>query len=129
MTDIPQISEAEWEVMKVIWANSSCTANEVVEKLEGSTDWKPKTIKTLINRLAKKGVIDYTIDESDKKTYHYFAKALEDECIKAESNSFLKRVFNGSLNAMLANFLSESETKLSEKEIDELKQILDKKKD
>lgn len=128
MTDIPKISEAEWEVMKIIWANSSCTANEVVEALEGSTDWKPKTIKTLINRLVQKGVISYKLDDQDKKTYHYSAVVLESECVKAESHSFLKRVFNGSLNAMLMNFLSQNETELSKEQIDELKRILDKKK-
>lgn len=128
MINVPQVSEAEWEVMKVIWANSSCTANEVVDALEGTTEWKPKTIKTLINRLVKKEVVSYKLNEDDKKTYHYFAIVSESECIKAESHSFLKRVFNGSLNAMLANFLSESETELSQEQIDELKRILDKKK-
>jgi BlaI family transcriptional regulator, penicillinase repressor len=126
MSNIPKISDSEWKVMKIFWANAPCTANEVVQALY-ETKWQPKTIKTLINRLVKKGVLSYKISEQDKKTYHYFPLVLENECIKAESQSFLKRVFNGSLNAMLANFLNEGE--LSSDEIDELKRILDKKKD
>lgn len=126
MSNIPKISDSEWQVMKIIWANNSCTANKVVEALSESTDWKPKTIKTLINRLVKKGVISYNLDQNDKKTYHYFQLILEKECKKEESKSFLKRVFNGSLNAMIANFLTEEE--LSSEEIEELKRILDNKK-
>lgn len=125
MSNIPKISDSEWQVMKIIWANNSCTANKVVEALSESTDWKPKTIKTLINRLVKKGVISYNLDENDKKTYHYFPLILEKECKKEESKSFLKRVFNGSLNAMIANFLNEEE--LSSEEIEELKRILNNK--
>ncbi|MCY6960204.1 BlaI/MecI/CopY family transcriptional regulator [Clostridium brassicae] len=126
MSNIPKISDSEWQVMQVIWSKSPCTANQIVEGLSKITKWKPKTIKTLINRLVKKGIISYEVDKKDKKTYHYFPLFLQNQCIKAESKFFLDRVFNGSLNAMLANFLNESE--LSPEEIQELKDILDKKK-
>lgn len=122
----PKISDAEWQVMKVIWGSKYCTAREIVDKISKTINWQPNTIRTLINRLLKKKIINYKIDEKDNKTYHYFALVSESECIKVESESFLKRVFNGSLNVMLENFINES--KLSEEEIDRLKQILDKKK-
>ncbi|MEJ9132311.1 BlaI/MecI/CopY family transcriptional regulator, partial [Bacillus thuringiensis] len=51
MKELPKISEAELEVMKVLWSKSPQTANEVIEELEKNMDWKPKTIRTLINRL------------------------------------------------------------------------------
>ncbi|WP_333859025.1 BlaI/MecI/CopY family transcriptional regulator [Clostridium sp.] len=121
-----KISDSEWQVMKIIWSHKHCTAKEIVDKLSKITNWQPNTIRTLINRLLKKKIIDYTIDEKDNKTYHYFALVSESKCIKIESESFLKRVFNGSLNVMLENFINEN--KLSEDEIDKLKQILDKKK-
>ncbi|MGH4122429.1 MAG: BlaI/MecI/CopY family transcriptional regulator [Clostridium sp.] len=126
MLDSSKISNSEWEVMKCIWENTPFTANEIVDALSKTTDWKPNTIRTLINRLVKKEVLGYEIDENDKKTYYYFPLLSENECIKSESDSFIKRVFNGSLNGMIANFLSES--KLSDEEIEELKNILDKKK-
>lgn len=127
MTNTPQISDSEWQVMKVIWSKGPCTANEVVSELEHNTHWQPKTIKTLINRLSKKEVIGYEISKKDKKTYYYYALIPENECIKAESNTFLNRVFDGSMNTMLANFLNEAQ--LNDDEIDELKRILDKKKE
>ena len=126
MSNIPQISDSEWQIMKVLWANDLFTANQVVEVLSKTTSWKPKTIKTLINRLITKGVISYEIDELDNKTYHYSPKVSEKECVKKESQSFINRVFDGSLNVMMANFLDVCE--LSEEQIEELKDILDKRK-
>ncbi|MBZ9689333.1 BlaI/MecI/CopY family transcriptional regulator [Clostridium estertheticum] len=126
MINASKISNSEWEVMKCVWGNNICTANGIVDALSKNTDWKANTIRTLINRLVKKEVLGYTIDKKDKKTYYYFPLLSENECIKAESESFINRVFNGSLNGMIANFLNES--KLSDAEIKELKNILDKKK-
>ncbi|GIQ64934.1 hypothetical protein PACILC2_35020 [Paenibacillus cisolokensis] len=54
MKQIPKISDAEWEVMKVFWAKAPLTANDVIQALEGSKDWNPKTIRTLIKRLVEK---------------------------------------------------------------------------
>lgn len=124
MKKIPGISEAEWEVMKIIWAHSPITANDVIEKLEGAVTWKPKTIKTLLSRLVKKEVISFN---KEGRTYLYFPLVMEEECVKAESQSFLRRVYGGGLQVMLANFLEDYE--LTKEEIEELKEILDEKKD
>ena len=59
MADIPKISESEWEVMKIIWNKNPCSANEIIKILEGSTEWKPKTVKSLISRLLNKNVIGF----------------------------------------------------------------------
>ncbi|MDT3496361.1 BlaI/MecI/CopY family transcriptional regulator, partial [Bacillus toyonensis] len=57
MKELLKISEAELEVMKVLWSKSPQTANEVIEELEKNMDWKPKTIRTLINRLVHKEAV------------------------------------------------------------------------
>ena len=59
MKKIPKISEAEWEVMKLLWSKNPLTANKIVEVLSRKKPWKPKTIKTLLNRLANKEAIGY----------------------------------------------------------------------
>lgn len=121
MKEIPRISEAEWEVMKVFWsATAKVTANEVIEKLGENTDWKPATIKSLINRLLKKNALGY---EQEGKTYLYYPLVSEEECVRAESNSFLQRLYGGSLKPMFVNFLKQE--KLSTEEVEELKKILD----
>jgi BlaI family transcriptional regulator, penicillinase repressor len=122
MKTLPQISDTEWQVMKILWASKPLTANEVIKKIEGLTSWKPKTVKTLLGRLVKKNAITF---DKDGRTYVYYPLVSEDECVKAESHSFLEKVFSGALNVMFANFLEEKQ--LSKEEIAELKHILEQK--
>ncbi len=122
MNQMPSISDAEWQIMKVLWAQSPLTANEIVEKLEGSCSWKPKTIKTLIGRLVTKKALSYHVDN---RTYLYYPIVEEQECVLSESKSFIQKVFNGSVNCMITNFLEYKQ--LSKKEIEDLKKILNEK--
>lgn len=124
MSQIPRISEAEWEVMKVFWQSSPASANDVIEALSDDKDWKPATVKTLINRLLKKKALGF---HKEGKTYLYSLLVTEEECIRAESKSFLKRLYGGALKPMFVQFLKEE--RLTEEEIKELKQILDEKTD
>ncbi|MDR3602603.1 MAG: BlaI/MecI/CopY family transcriptional regulator [Desulfosporosinus sp.] len=125
MKETPNISDAEWEVMKICWAKSvPCTANEIVKALEQSNDWKPNTIKTLIGRLVKKGALSF---QEEGRVYIYYPLVTEEECIKAESKTFLNRVFGGALKPMLVTFLQEE--KLSQDDIEELKQLLEERKE
>ena len=59
MKRLPQISEAEYEVMKVIWKDAPVSTNEVTEKLTRTTEWSPKTIQTMLKRLVNKGALTY----------------------------------------------------------------------
>jgi BlaI family transcriptional regulator, penicillinase repressor len=122
MNKKPAISDAEWEVMKILWAKVPVTAEEVVGALKSKTTWKPKTILTLINRLVKKGLLGY---EKKGRAYHYFPKINETACVHAESSSFLQRVYDGAFKPMLVNFLRDA--RLSKEDIEELKRILNEK--
>lgn len=122
MKKMPRISDAEWEIMKIVWVAKRATTNEVVDALTPVTAWKPKTIMTMLKRLVDKGALDF---EQKGRVYEYFPLVSEDDCVRAENRSFLQRVYGGSLKPMLSHFLEE--TPLSKKEIEELKQILEKK--
>ncbi|GMW03809.1 MAG: hypothetical protein AMXMBFR84_49430 [Candidatus Hydrogenedentota bacterium] len=122
MPNLPNISDAEWVVMRVLWDHSPRTANEVVEALERNTTWNPRTIKTLLNRLVKKKALGY---QADGRVYRYYPLVQEAESVREESRTFLQRVYRGALTPMLAHFL-ESE-KLSKSDIDELRRLLDEK--
>jgi BlaI family transcriptional regulator, penicillinase repressor len=123
MKDLPRISEAEWEIMKIFWESAPLTANDIIEKLQGHASWQPKTVKTLISRLVKKQAIGF---EKDDRVYRYYPLVSKEDCLLEENQSFLKRVYNGELNVMLTSFLSSRQ--LSAKDIEELKQILDRAK-
>jgi len=124
MERIPKISESEWQVMRVLWAKEQATANEVVDALADSTTWKPKTIKTMINRLVKKLALGF---EKQGRAYLYYPLVDEAACVRAESRSFLRRVYGGSLTPMLVHFLEEEQ--LSPAEIEELRRILNERRE
>lgn len=85
---LPQISEAEFEVMKIVWKYAPINTNEITEKLTLTTSWSPKTIQTLIKRLVSKKALSY---EKQSRVFVYTPLVQEDEYIRQESNSFLKR--------------------------------------
>jgi BlaI family penicillinase repressor len=124
MKEIPRIAETEWKVMKIIWSDAPVTANDVIEKLSGDVSWKPKTVKTLLSRLLNKNIISY---EKEGRIYKYYPIFTEEQCVKIERKSFLDRIYNGGFKEMLLNFIEDEN--LSTEDIEDLKQILDCKKD
>lgn len=119
MKSLPQISEAEFEVMRIIWKYAPINTNEIIEKLAPTTDWSPKTIQTLIKRLVNKKAVTY---EKQSRVFVYTPLVKEDEYISQESNSFLKRYYDGNIASMLSAYLEND--RLSEKEIEDLRALL-----
>ncbi len=118
----PNISDAEWQVMEVLWRRSPLTAAEVVDALANESNWNPRTIKTLLARLVKKKALAY---EPVGNRYHYRPRVSREQCVHEETQSFLHRIFRGAAGPMLAHFTSEA--RLTPEEIDELKRILTEK--
>ncbi|MGE7852917.1 BlaI/MecI/CopY family transcriptional regulator [Bacillus paramycoides] len=124
MNTLPKVSEAELEVMKVLWNTTSpLTANEVIQALEGTNDWSPKTVRTLLNRLVQKKAI--SSQQEKGKLYTYSPLISQDSYLQLETKSFLKRFYGAAFKPLLVNFIKEE--KLSSEDIHELKQILDDK--
>jgi BlaI family penicillinase repressor len=122
--EIPAISDAEWEVMNVIWAApAAVTAADVVAPLCGPNGWSPRTVKTLLNRLVVKGALTF---ETQGKRYLYRAAVPRARCVRQESKSFVSRVFGGAAGPMLVNFVEQ--TDLSDAEIEELHEVLARKR-
>lgn len=118
----PAITDAEWVVMKIIWANGVATANQVVASLSEKMQWKPKTVHTLLRRLTQKGALAY---EKVGREFHYRPLVQADQCSHAASRSFLERFFDGEIAPFLACFLENE--KLSRAEVAQLRRILDEK--
>ncbi|WP_163581417.1 penicillinase repressor BlaI [Gracilibacillus saliphilus] len=119
---IPTISESEWEVLKVLWQNAPQTANEIISSLPAETNWKPKTVRTLLDRLSKKEVIGVN---KDQRVYTFYPLFSQNECQRAKTESFAKRFYDGTLKSMLVQFMQDED--LSEDDIKELRAILDNK--
>lgn len=119
MKPLPQISESEFEVMKLIWKYAPIGTNDITERLTKTTAWSPKTIQTLIKRLVTKGAITY---EKQGRMFVYTPLINETEYIGQQSRSFLARFYDGNIAAMLSAYIAHD--KPSKDELDTLRALL-----
>ncbi len=124
MSEMPQISEAEFQVMKVVWESAPINTNEITEEVLKNSDWSPKTVQTLIKRLVNKGALSY---EKSGRVFVYTPEIDQKEYIRYESNSFLKRFYGGNITAMLSSFIESGQ--LSASDMEQLKALLSYKTD
>jgi BlaI family penicillinase repressor len=117
----PDITEAEWPIMETLWDKSPQTAPEVAKALRPSTNWAENTVRTMITRLVEKGALKTGTNTSGTKTFTPAVK--REACVRAESASFLERVFQGAAKPLLVHFASNA--KLTPDEARELKKLLD----
>ena len=122
MPTIPKISNAEWQVMQVLWEQAPLNAAEVVDRLATGQDWSPRTIKTMLGRLVQKGALTYT-QEGNRYLYH--PAVTRSVCIRDASRSFLSRVFSGDTQLLLAHLVEAG--RLSSEDIETLKKTLEDK--
>ena len=122
MERLPQISEAEYEIMKIIWADSPISTNEVCEKAPKSHNWNNKTIHTLLSRLTAKHVIAY---EQRGRMYYYYPIVSQKKYLSQENRHFLDRFYNGEAPTLLSSLLSGSE--ISDADLEKMCHMLDSK--
>jgi BlaI family transcriptional regulator, penicillinase repressor len=117
--DVISISEAESIVMEVIWRRNPIITDDVVAELAHQRRWQEPTVKTLLNRLLKKGAVSA---QKEGRRYLYSPVLKREEWLAAESKGFLDRVFDGRLVPLVSHF--SQHRKLSKKEIAELKRLI-----
>lgn len=126
MNNHPQLSDAEWQVMKVLWENSPVSAADLCQRLAEArqgcgTQWHLKTVRTMLTRLTKKRAVGTKVRDG---VYHYFALVSREDCSRQATHSFLDRVFDGALAPMVAHMASRRA--LTDEERRELKKLLRK---
>ena len=117
--DAPTISDAESTVMDVLWTRSPLTAEQVVAALADRQDWREATIKTLLNRLLKKGAVKA---EAEGRRYRYSPAVAREDYVSAQSESLIERLFGGRIAPLVAHFSEQQ--KLSKADIAELRTLL-----
>jgi BlaI family transcriptional regulator, penicillinase repressor len=117
----PDISESEWIIMEALWECSPQTASEIAKAIRDSSGWALNTVRTLLTRLVEKGALRA---ENNSAGVREFSPAVaREECVRAESESFLQRVFQGAAKPLLIHFAANS--KLTPDEVRELKRLFD----
>lgn len=114
------LSDGEWKIMKVLWSESPRTIGQIVELLNGETGWSKTTVFVMLKRLIAKGAV--RMDDSER-LQHYYPLIRRKDVAPEETDSFLSRVYDGSIGMMVSSLAGRKA--LSEKDIAELRRILD----
>ena len=120
--DAPRISPSEWQVLETLWDRAPATAAEVFAALGDRAPWHFKTVNTFLTRLVDKGIVSV---RREGRANVYAPRFSREQCVRQESDTFLKRFFRGAAGPMLAHFCERAE--LSDEEIARLRQILDQR--
>jgi BlaI family penicillinase repressor len=113
------ISEAESVVMEVLWRRSPIATEDVMAALQPHGKWQEPTVKTLLNRLLKKGAVSA---RKDGRRYLYSPVLTRDQWLSNESTGLLNRLFGGRVAPLVAHF--STQRKLSKKDIADLKRLI-----
>ena len=116
-----KISNAEREVMEVLWEKSPQTAQEVIEALAPKKEWHEKTVKTLLHRLKNKKILGFT---KESRKFLYYPLLSRKEYVQLENRRFLENWFGDKVSHQLLVSFAAKEL-LSKQEIEELKKLLD----
>ncbi|MDE6661795.1 MAG: BlaI/MecI/CopY family transcriptional regulator [Lachnospiraceae bacterium] len=120
-----KLGEAELEIMQVIWdSESPVTSNYILKELQGLRKWQLSTLMTSLTRLADKGFVN--CDRSTGSNL-YTAIIPENEYKAGASKHFLEKLYNNSIQNMIATLYSNKEIKASD--VEELRNFLDKLED
>ncbi|MDU3137534.1 MAG: CopY/TcrY family copper transport repressor [Anaerococcus prevotii] len=117
------ITDAEWEVMRVVWANDQVTSKKVISVLKEKMDWTQSTIKTILGRLVEKGVLN---TEQEGRKFIYTANIEEKEAVREYAEDIFNRICNKKVGNVIGNIIEDHV--LSFDDIDRLEKILEMKK-
>ena len=116
------ITDAEWEVMRVVWTAKSASSKEIISVLKDKKDWKPTTIKTLIGRLVEKKLLE---TEAVGNKFIYTPTVSEEDSVKKVTLDVFSHICNKKVGKTIGTILSEAT--LSHEDIQLLTQILEQK--
>jgi BlaI family penicillinase repressor len=117
-----ELTEAEWQIIKAVWEHQPCAAPAVQEALSEQTGWSYSTVKTMMDRMVKKGLLK---QEKIRNLILYSAAITKENARKIEILRTIKRAFDGSLTPMMQFLL---ENNLSRKQLAELEKMIKSQK-
>lgn len=113
------LTTAEWNVMECLWEESPLTGRQLTDLLEEKMGWNRSTTLTMLRRLEEKGAVR---SDSQGIKKQFFAEIAREDAALQETESFLERVYGGSVSLMVSAMTKKQA--LSKQEIDELYSML-----
>ena len=114
------LSDGEWKLMYKLWEEPSRTIAQLTAALQPETGWSKHTVITMLNRLEGKGAVSH--DGGTPR--HYSATLAKEDAARAETRSFLDKVYGGRLGLMMSAMVDSRQ--LTAEDIAELSAILEK---
>ena len=116
MEKMKKLPDAEFDIMKVVWANEPpITTNTIMQQLGNEREWKAPTTISLMLRLVKRGFLR---TEKNGKERTYFPLVSREDYLKFETGNFMKQFHDNSLlNLVTTAYADEA---LTDSDIDEL---------
>lgn len=116
-----ELSEAEWNIMESLWEYSPKVGSQIVADMARRTGWSRSTTLTMLRRMTEKGLLACE-DNGRMKTYVPLVE--RETAVKKVTESFLNRVYHGSISMLVSGFVEKQ--RLSGEELAQLREILDK---
>jgi BlaI family transcriptional regulator, penicillinase repressor len=118
-----ELFDSEWAILRIVWKKQPCAAPTVQESLQKEKGWAYTTVKTIMDRMVKKGLLK---TQKIRNLYLYSSAFSESQAQKSEIMKTVKRAFNGTLTPMM-QFLIEND-ELTENEFKQLELLIKNRK-
>ena len=118
-----ELFESEWVILQVVWELEPCAAPEVQEELQTKKGWAYTTVKTMMDRMVKKGLLK---KQKIRNLYLYSSAVTQSQARRSEIMKVTKRAFDGTLTSMIRFLVEYNE--LSKQEYKQFEQLLKKRK-
>jgi BlaI family penicillinase repressor len=118
-----ELTQAEWEIISSVWQNEPCAAPGIQEALEKKKGWSYSTVKTMMDRMVKKGLLK---TKRVRNLILYRSAVTRRQAQRGEIMRTVKLAFDGAMTPMMQFMLENN--KLSKKELDELEKLISSKK-
>ncbi|MBN1903092.1 BlaI/MecI/CopY family transcriptional regulator [Candidatus Sumerlaeota bacterium] len=119
--NFPDLSDAEWIVMKKIWELGKTNVREVYEELKSSQNWAYNTVRTMMERLRSKG---YLSVKKIGNTHFYTPNVSRNKITRKALFDFIDRVFDGAVGSVMSHLVNHEN--LSDSEIDKIRDIVNR---
>lgn len=115
-----ELTKTEWSVLECLWEESPKTVMQIVKDMKERAGWAKSTSTTMVKRMTEKGLLRC---EEGEKARLYYPMVDQEEATHQETESFLERVYQGSIGLMMSAMVKRNN--LTQKDIAELHALLD----
>ncbi len=115
-----RVSEAELEIMEVLWAEAPLSASDVAERADKTREWSMQTVKTLLSRLVAKSAVSH---ERDGRRFLYSPLIARADYVADESRRLVDRLFGGRISPLVAHLADRDD--LSPADIAEIEKLIE----